>query len=270
MASAFLSRARNVLLWVESWQAGEARADRFRRSVMSRCDGFVVPGLRAERNALSQAARPTLRLPNFIEEATFGKQTALLKTDRQRIRRSLGFGEETVFAWPARLNPVKAVKPFLEAVRDVPGDYAIAIAGDGPLREDIARLVGVMPHVRLLGHLWPQELVRLYAAADVLLLPSLFEPYGFVTVEGLWAGLPLLLSDSVGALPEVMVEGENGWVVDAADAEQVRATFVEVLETEPAALAAMGKKSLAVAEERFSSHECAESFVDDLLRVFPS
>jgi glycosyltransferase involved in cell wall biosynthesis len=154
-------------------------------------------------------------------------------------------------------------------VRDVPGDYAIAIAGDGPLREDIERLVGVMPHVRLLGHLWPQELVRLYAAADVLLLPSLFEPYGFVTVEGLWAGLPLLLSDRVGALPEVMVEGENGWVVDAADAEQVRATFVEVLETEPAALASMGKKSLAVAEERFSSRECAEAFVDDLLRVFP-
>jgi glycosyltransferase involved in cell wall biosynthesis len=154
-------------------------------------------------------------------------------------------------------------------VRDVRGDYAIAIAGDGPQREEIERLVTAMPRVRLLGHLWPQDLVRLYAAADVLLLPSLSEPYGFVTVEGLWAGLPLLLSERVGALPEVLVEGENGWAVDAEDPEKVRTTFAEVVETDPSLLASMGERSRALAGERFDSRTCAEAFVSDLLRVFP-
>jgi glycosyltransferase involved in cell wall biosynthesis len=270
IASAIVSRAQHMLLWVESWQERDARADRIRRSVMSRCDGFIVPGLRAERYALSRATRPALRLPNFVDEVRFGQQTASAKADRQGIRRSLGFGDETLFAWPARLDAVKGIVPFLEAVRDVRGDYAIAIAGEGPQREEIEPLVTAMPQVRLLGHLWPQDLVRLYAAADVLLLPSLFEPYGFVTVEGLWAGLPLLLSNRVGALPEVLVEGENGWVVDAADVEQVRGTFAEVVRSGPTILASLGERSRALAEERFTSRACAEAFVDDLLRVFPS
>jgi glycosyltransferase involved in cell wall biosynthesis len=269
MASAILSRAQHALLWVESWQEREARAGLLRRGVMSRCDGFIVPGLRAERYVLSRATRPVLRLPSFVDETSFGDQTASAKTDRQGIRRSFGFGDETVFAWPARLDPVKGIVPFLEAVGDVRGDYAIAIAGEGPQREKIERLITALPRVRLLGHLWPQDLVRLYAAADVLLLPSLFEPYGFVTVEGLWAGLPLLLSDRVGALPEVLIEGENGWVIDAGDAERVQKTFAEVVETGPRLLASMGERSRTLAEERFTSRACAEAFVEDVLRVFP-
>jgi glycosyltransferase involved in cell wall biosynthesis len=269
MASAVFSRAGTTLLGVESWQTREAGVDRLRRGVMGRCDGFIVPGQRAEEHAQSLATGPALRFANFVDEAVFREQTILTKVDRQEIRRSFGFGDETVFAWPARLDPVKGIVPFLETVHDVRGDSAIAIAGDGPQREEIERLVIAMPRVRLLGHLWPQDLVRLYAAADVLLLPSLFEPYGFVAVEGLWAGLPLLLSDRVGALPEVLVEGENGWVAEAADAEQVRKTFAEVVETGPPMLASMGERSRALAEERFTSRACAEAFVDDLLRVFP-
>ena len=269
MASAIFSRAGTTLLGVESWQSREGRVDRLRRGVMARCDGFIVPGQRAERHAHSLATGPTLRFPNFVDETRFGEQTALMKTDRQAIRRSFGFGDETVFAWPCRLDPVKGIVPFLEAVRDVRGDYTIAIAGEGPQREEVERLVTRMPEVRLLGHLWPRDLARLYAAADVLLLPSLFEPYGFVTVEGLWAGLPLLLSDNVGALPEVLVEGENGWVVDTADTNQVRETFDEVVETGSLKLASMGERSRAIAGERFTSRSCAEAFVDDLLRVFP-
>jgi glycosyltransferase involved in cell wall biosynthesis len=270
VASAIVSRAQHVLLWVESWQEQEAWVDRLRRSVMSRCGGFIVPGMRAERYALSRATRPALRLPNFVDEAWFGEQAAALNAERQAVRKSFGFGDETVFAWPARLDPVKGIVPFLEAVRDVRGRYAIAIAGEGPQRAEIERLVTAMPQVRLLGHLWPQDLVRLYAAADVLLLPSLFEPYGFVTVEGLWAALPLLLSNSVGALPEVLVEGGNGWVVDVSDAEHVRKVFAEAAETDRATLASMGKRSRGLAEARFPSLKCAEAFVDDLLRVFPS
>ena len=270
MASAVFSRAGTTLIGVESWQTREARVGRLRRGVMGRCDGFIVPGQRAEEHAHSLAPGPTLRFPNFVDETSFGEQTARMKADRQAIRRSFGFGDETVFAWPARLDTVKGIIPFLEAVRDVRGDYAIAIAGEGPQRAAIERLVTAMPQVRLLGHLWPQDLVRLYAAADVLLLPSLFEPYGFVAVEGLWAGLPLLLSDRVGALPEVLVEGENGWVVDAADAEHVRKTFAEVVETGSPTLASMGERSHALAEERFTSRTCAEAFVADLLKVFPA
>jgi glycosyltransferase involved in cell wall biosynthesis len=70
-------------------------------------------------------------------------------------------------------------------------------------------------------------------------------------------------------MPEVLIEGENGWAVDVADAELVRSTFAQLVEADPATLASMGKRSRALAEERFNSRACAEAFVDDMLEVFP-
>jgi glycosyltransferase involved in cell wall biosynthesis len=82
------------------------------------------------------------------------------------------------------------------------------------------RLAG---RVHALGHRRPEELVALYAAADLLVLPSVstprfHEPWGLVVNEAFCQGLPALTSDAVGAAAGSLVRhGRSGWVVPQRD-----------------------------------------------------
>ncbi len=69
-------------------------------------------------------------------------------------------------------------------------------------------LAGDVPHERL---------VETYAAADVFALLSSWEPWGVVVNEAAACGLPLVLSDRVGAAPDLLRDGENGALVPAGD-----------------------------------------------------
>lgn len=99
--------------------------------------------------------------------------------------------------------------------------HRIVFAGDG---ED-----GVFddapPTVDRLGYLGTDELVLAMHEADVLVLASQHDSFGRVVVEAMATGLPVLLSEHVGA-KQVVTEGVNGWVVQADDekalAEQMR------------------------------------------------
>jgi glycosyltransferase involved in cell wall biosynthesis len=72
--------------------------------------------------------------------------------------------------------------------------------------------------VERLGYLNREELVAAFRRADVLVLPSRHDSFGRVVVEAMVTGLPVLLSEHVGA-KEAVTEGETGWVVPAEDAD---------------------------------------------------
>ena len=180
--------------------------------------------------------------------------------------------DEIVLLCPARLIPEKGILEFLSAVVDLPmNQFTILFAGDGPLHEEIAVLVAEkgMRNVRMLGHQDTRRLIELYVLSDILLLPSPRETYSFVAVEALWAGLPLLLSDKVGALPEVLEPNQNGWTFDPLDRHSITRAVESVLATGRADLAKMGAKSRQIAEARFAPRPAAHAFVNELLAAFP-
>jgi UDP-glucose:(heptosyl)LPS alpha-1,3-glucosyltransferase len=81
----------------------------------------------------------------------------------------------------------------------------------------LAQKLGVADRVLLLGE--QHGLKAYYAAADMFVLPSVYESSGLVFLEALASGLPLVAT-RVGVAPEVVVDGENGYLVDR-DAEQI-------------------------------------------------
>ena len=91
---------------------------------------------------------------------------------------------------------------------------------------------GLASHVTLIEGLpaGSQALVDAYHAADVLLLPSIHEPFGIVVLEAWAAGLPVIAS-RVGGLPALICDGEDGVLCDAHDsqvfAQAIRAVLVE-------------------------------------------
>jgi glycosyltransferase involved in cell wall biosynthesis len=125
-----------------------------------------------------------------------------------------------------RLTPLKGAPVLAAAARaaEVP---RVVIAGDGPVRDglDGAELVGPVDHA---------DVPAFLAGLDVLVVPSLTTPtgaeqFGRVAVEAMWAGTPVVVSDS-GALPEVV--GDGGVVVPEGDAAALARVLRELASTE--------------------------------------
>ncbi|MEE2759823.1 MAG: glycosyltransferase [Pseudomonadota bacterium] len=108
-----------------------------------------------------------------------------------------------------RLHENKAFEVLLKAVARVPNVY-LWIAGEGPLRkqlEEEAEVLGIKPRVRFLG--WRDDVEALFAAADIFVCPSRYEPLGNVVIEAWAQGVPVIAADSIG--PGTLInQGSNG------------------------------------------------------------
>lgn len=127
-----------------------------------------------------------------------------------------------VLAMIGRLYPVKGHRAMLRMlpaiVRSCPRALLLVI-GDGPERaacEALARALGLSSHVRFLGR--RNDVPRLLAAVDLVLMPSESEGLGLAAIEALAAARPVI-AFAAGGLPEVVTDEVNGRLVPAGDWE---------------------------------------------------
>jgi glycosyltransferase involved in cell wall biosynthesis len=124
------------------------------------------------------------------------------------------------FLFMGRLTPHKGVAWLLESMRHVPPDVQLDIAGDGNERESLealARQLGLAGRVHFHGWLEGAALDRLLDVARALVFPSRWhEPFGLVSLEAMARGRPVVAA-AVGGIPEVVVDGHTGLLVDVDD-----------------------------------------------------
>jgi glycosyltransferase involved in cell wall biosynthesis len=116
----------------------------------------------------------------------------------------------------SRLHPTKGIDTLIKAMKALPDCY-LWIAGDGPLRislEILAEQTGVADRVRFLG--WRTDRGALLRAADVCVLPSIYEPFGTVILDAWSAHTPFVACDSAGPRSHIR-DRENGMLVPAND-----------------------------------------------------
>ena len=111
-----------------------------------------------------------------------------------------------------------------------------------------SRELGIAERVHWLG--WRADGADLIAAFDVLLLPSLWEGFGLVLLEAMSRRVPVIAS-RVSAIPEVVVDGETGILVDARDAPGLADAMSRLLD-DRALRQHMGLLGAARLEARFS------------------
>ncbi len=150
--------------------------------------------------------------------------------------RDPGLGRPLVLA-VGRLHPQKGYDVLLEAL-PLLGDAVVAVAGDGPLREELQARA---PQVRWLGA--RDDVADLYAAADVVVLPSAWEARSLTAQEALLAGRPLVAT-AVGGLPGLLRDGAV--LVPPGDPVAL-GTAVRRLLDDPVAAAALAERGRAVA-----------------------
>jgi len=131
--------------------------------------------------------------------------------DRVAARARLGIPDSAwVVACVRRLVRRTGVDVLVDAWSAVgdDADALVVVAGDGPELEHLSAAAarnGLAGRVRFLGHVTDAELVDVYAAADVSVVPSrAWEGFGLVVLESLAAGTPVIVTDE-GGLPEAVV-----------------------------------------------------------------
>jgi glycosyltransferase involved in cell wall biosynthesis len=155
---------------------------------------------------------------------------------RQGIRKRLGLAADAfVFVYVGRLEPHKGVPDLLAAFQRLAAGRPaqLAIVGDGSLQGLAREAERDVPGVRTLGRLADEALLDAYSAADALVLPSLFEPWGLVVNEAMAAGLPVIASDRVGCAPDLVCAGETGLLFPAGDVDALRNAMQRLMNDHP-------------------------------------
>jgi len=154
------------------------------------------------------------------------------------------------------------LRGFARAVARFPEAHYV-IAGDGPLRaalEAEAARLGLAQNVHFLG--WRDDARALMAGLDVLLAPSLWEGFGLVFLEAMALGVPVIAS-RVSAIPEVVIDGETGWLVPPRDPAAIGAALDDAL-ADPSAARLRGERG----RQRLVGHFSPDTMVERTLAVY--
>jgi N-acetyl-alpha-D-glucosaminyl L-malate synthase BshA len=149
------------------------------------------------------------------------------------------------------------IRVFARVRKAVPS--VLVMVGDGPDRveaQDEARLLGVEDDVSFLGKL--ESVAPLLAGADVYLLPSQSESFGLSALEALASGVPVIAS-RVGGLPEVVRDGETGWLLPIGDVEAMAEAAIALLRDE-ARWRAVSTAAAADARKRFAIDDIVSQY----------
>jgi glycosyltransferase involved in cell wall biosynthesis len=156
----------------------------------------------------------------------------------------------------ARLVPHKRVADGIKAMRkllDRGIDAEYRIVSDGPERTRLEALrdeLGVGDRVHFLGFLTREGLLAELMASDVLLHPSEAEGFGIAVIEGMAAGLPVVVA-AYGGAEDIVAHGRNGYLHKIGDVDAL-AEYVAQLASDPAKRKLVGLAARATVESRFS------------------
>jgi glycosyltransferase involved in cell wall biosynthesis len=163
------------------------------------------------------------------------------------------------------LYPLKGVHHLLAAFAGI-ASAELVLAGkaqnEGYVRElegEIARL-SLTDRVRFLGEVSQEELATWMRRSAVLVLPSLSEGLGRVLVEAMATGTPVI-GTRVGGIPEVVRDGETGWLVPPGDVAALRERLRWVL-SHPLEAREAGRRGRETARELFSERAYVEGYRD--------
>jgi starch synthase len=185
---------------------------------------------------------------------------AFARTDRQDALARHGVrAPYTLFV--GRISEQKGIFQLLEAARTLPAGVQLVLCASSPdTPELLTRLeaaVAGRPEIRWINAMLPvPEVVQLYSHAAVFVCPSIYEPFGLINLEAMACGTPVVAS-RVGGIPEVVVEGETGRLVEPGDVAALGQALREVL-GDPARARRMGEAGRRRVEAQFSWERIAD------------
>lgn len=159
-----------------------------------------------------------------------------------------------------RIDKDKSIEVLVNAIPMIAkksnAHFIFAGLGDEiPKMQTLAKKLGVSNLVSFLGRIdhESEDLPLIYQTADVFCIPSTIETQSIVTLEAMASGLPVVAANS-GALPELVRDGQNGYLFKPGDSEGLAKKVISILNSPTAA-----KKMSAVSLQIVSGHAILQS-----------
>ena len=201
------------------------------------------PEILEEERSLYDGSTPIISvsasMSRLIQE-TYGLSAALLHTihcamdaepfrkpshspdDYARLRATVATPQDPIVLYTGRLHQMKGISAIFAAAERVLAkrpEVRFLLAGGTDSRESTKmvqelsqRYAPLLHRIKLLGKLPRGHLGLLHRIADIAVVPSLYEPFGYTVIEAMASGLPLVVTDS-GGPAEIVVPGETGLIV---------------------------------------------------------
>lgn len=204
----------------------------FRKTVLKNSDAAIALTNDMKRHMQKIYDTPISVIPNGYDSDKFENLSESNLYNKLKIKK-----DEKVIIFVGRLHSIKGLSYLIEAMEIIYQKYPksrLLIVGDGEERTNLENLVKKMnldKCVIFIGMV-PNETVPEYmVASDVFVLPSLSEGFPLTVVEAMASGLPIVAT-KVRGLPEIIKDGENGFLVEPRNSEEIAKKVLLVLEND--------------------------------------
>ena len=216
----------------------------------------VSDSLKQQTYELIDTTKPIETIYNFVDMREYYKR------DNAELKEGFGIQpHEKVVIHVSNFRKVKhvpdVVETFLKVREEVPAK--LLLVGDGPEKHDVmkqARASDYADDILFLGR--QDNLAELYSISDLKLLMSSKEAFGLVLLEAMACGVPGI-GTNVGGIPEVIVERENGYIVELGDTQAAAEKAIALLNDEQQ-LAAFSAAAQQHAHEHFRAEKIVEQY----------
>lgn len=222
----------------------------------SDCVTAVSHSLIEETYELIHPKKEIIPVYNFIDERVYKQR------DSTYLKAELGIKkDEKVIIHVSNFRPVKRVTDVVKAFAKIATkiEAKLLLIGDGPEMRRINKLVAKMNLEEQVIFLGKQDNVEeLYALSDCMLLLSEKESFGLVALEAMACGVPVI-GTKIGGIPEVVVDGETGFLCDLGNIDEIANKTIHML-TDEVLHRSLSNNAIRVTREKFSAELIVQQY----------
>jgi glycosyltransferase involved in cell wall biosynthesis len=260
---------KKVILWCESTKY-EQRFNHalkiiYKKWFINNCDGYIVPGRASWEYLVSLGARKEniSVAPNAVDNDFFTGACEKYKTNREVFKASKGYPEKLVI-YVGRLIDSKGIPDLLNAFKMLShkqSDIGLLIVGSGKQQERYKHFCKInnLNNVFFEGFVHQEDIPAYYTVSDCLVLPTHSDPWGLVLNEAMACSLPVISSDVAGAVRDLIINGENGYIFKKGNIQELTDYLDDILSDEQKRIR-MGERSRDIIKG-YSVLKCAQGFV---------
>ncbi len=165
---------------------------------------------------------------NFVDVQRFRKKPI------DAFRKVIAPDNERIILHASNFRKIKRIDDVIHIFKKLNDAIPskLLLVGDGPERpmaEALCRELNLCDDIRFVGK--QQDMEEIFAIADLFLLPSEYESFGLSALEAMAGGAPVV-STNVGGLPEIITQGENGFMANVGDTSQMAQYAIDILKDE--------------------------------------
>jgi len=266
-----------LILWSEGIASAQSKlgklASPFTNHIIANVDAVIVPGELSRQYHIECGAMPerVFIAPNIVDNEFYIEQYNQLNPKKDQLKKDRGIRHDKVILYVGQLIERKGIQYLISAYklfkRDN-NDACLVIVGNGPIKDNLQEIC-IEQHIDdviFAGWVSEEEKVIYYSIADVFVLPTLEDVWGLVVNEAMCCCLPIISTSIAGCSKDMIIPGQNGYVVEPRNSDQLYHAIVKILSGSENP-SVMREKSLEIVETGFSVKNMAQGFLDAINHV---